>query len=1239
MQTLSVQLLGGFQLRYGDGVVDLSRSERQQALLAYLTLHGDQPLSRQRIAFLFWPDSTESQARANLRKLLYKVRQAVPDADDLLDIGDHTVGWAAGADIRVDVRNFEMTVAKAQATADPGRRAELLQAALDRYAGELLPGFYEEWILEKREEVHRLAGTALEDLVHVLEDQRRYGEALAYAERLRRHDRLREAPYRALMRLHALQGEPERALNVYHRCASTLESELGVEPGMATHALYQQLLSQEDEAVSPISVPGLPRFVGREPEWRMLRQVWRALTAGEAQLVLISGEAGVGKTRLAEEWRQWLERQGVATAKVQCYAAGRDVAYLSLTELLRARPLPPLDKGSLEELARLLPELLETHPELAPPDAAPEKESRLRLYEAIHKAIVAEAPALLLFLDDIHCCDRETLSWVQYLLRAGRAKVEVVGTYLPGEIEGGAHPVWQLQTAASRAGQLTQIELSPLDPAETEALVKAIVGRETLDPELHSIRRESEGNPLFIVEMVRSRQDLLVNGRRREGRPERGILPERLRLLLEARLARLSPPVREIVEVAAVIGREFSFDLLAPASGTERALLLNALDELWRRRIIREQEDDSYDFSHGSLRKVILENVSPPRRRLLHGRVAAALEDQLAPKDRADVAGRLAHHHTEAGNVAQAITYLLQAGDRARRLYALEEAAHFYREAVEGLKAAGEQERAARALMKLGLTQHQAFAFPEAEEVYREGFALWRQAASRHRSARAAPHPLKMHFSDPGTLDPASSFERIAAPVIAQLFSGLVTLTPRGNAVPDAAQRWEIQEGGRVYVFRLRRDLRWSDGKRVTAGDFRFAWRRVLDPSTASTVAHFLYDIKGARAFHEGEVTSPDGLGVRARDAHTLVVGLEAPAGYFLPLLAHTAFSPVPRHVVERHGAAWADAENIVSNGPFRLVEWIPDEVMRFRRHDGYHGLFRGNVAEVVLEPYPMDQLEVALRRYEADEIATLGLLLFPPARQKEILRRHADEYVTGSWLDTVYIGFCTSRPPFDDPLVRRAVALATDREMLAYGVMDGRESPGTGGFVPPEMPGHVVGIAPPYDLERARRLLAEAGYPGGRGLPQVEALASGDTGLAPFPDYLQKMAWLQDLGVDVRWEILDVEAFYERILRDPPHLYVEAFGADYLDPDSFLRTSPISSHTGWRHSGYEELVEAGRHTVDQEQRLLLYEEAQRILAAEVPILPLTYGRWHRLVKPWLRGYTFNPFTLWRWQDITIEPH
>jgi DNA-binding SARP family transcriptional activator len=703
-QTLHVHLLGDFRLVYGDEPVTSVKSARMQSLLAYLVLHRDAPQSRHYLAFLFWPDSTEAQALTNLRNLLHHLRHGLPDADRFLQVDTQTVQWRPDGPFTLDVAGFESVLdhaEQAQQAGDQSAAREGLEEAVALYPGELLPSCYDDWIRPEREQLSQASAGALEQLILLLEGQRDYRAAIGHARRLLQRDPLHEGTCRRLMRLHALTGDRAAALRVYHACATALERELGMEPSPATREAYQRLLQTETVDVSP-PAPGAELaaaspLVGRHREWARLREAWRAARAGRPHFVLLTGESGIGKTRLAEELIQWAERQGIATASARCYAAAGELAYGPVAAWLRARPLPPLEPVWRSEIARLLPELLAEQPDLPPPGPLAEAWQRQRFFAALSRAVLGGSQPLLLLIDALQWCDGGTLEWLHYLLRADDgqpsdppARLLIVGTCRPGEI-GHDHPLTSLLQALRHDGQLTEIALAPLDEAGTATLAANVAGREP-DPDLAAcLYRETEGNPLFVVETVR--MGLLATEQERGGwegewrtvclpRP----LPSQMQAAIEARLAQLSPPARELAEVAATIGREFTFAVLSRASHVDEDVLVQAVDELWRRRIVREQGADAYDFSHDKLREVAYAGLSAARKRWLHRRVAQALEKAHAG-DLDAVSGQVAAHYEHADEPQQAIPYYRRAALVAQRIHADDEVTRYSRRGLTLLEA------------------------------------------------------------------------------------------------------------------------------------------------------------------------------------------------------------------------------------------------------------------------------------------------------------------------------------------------------------------------------------------------------------------------------------------------------------------------------------------------------------------------------------------------------------------------
>lgn len=693
-----VQLFGTFLVLVDDVPVTTLEVPRVQSLLAYLLLHHTAPQARLHLAALFWPESSDAQALTNLRTVLHHLRQALPGADAFLAIDRHTIQWrpAPAASWTLDVLEFERALTRASEAEQHQDRASARQAleqAVECYQGDLLPSCYDEWILPERDRLHQAFLQALEQLAELLEQERDYTAALAVAQRLLHQDPLREEAYRQLMRLYAVRGDRAAALRIYHTCVSALERELGVEPGQATRAAYERLLhaQEPDERIAELPAQrGLTSLVGRKQEWRQLQAAWRRASAGNMHLLVLAGEAGIGKTCLAEELLTWVSRQGRNVAAARCYAAEGELAYAPVAVWLRSPALHTallkLPALWLTEIARIVPEVLVERPDLPLPAPLVESWQRHRLFEALARAILVTRQPLLLVLDDLHWCDQAALEWLHYLLRFDpQAPVLLVGTLRPEELAG-SPPLRSALLALQRDQQVTEISLGPLDADETTALAEQ-VARRPLDPAaVTTLYQETEGNPLFVVEAVRA--GLLEQ--RAGDEPARKYalsLTPTVQAVLGMRLAQLSPQAQEVANLAAVIGRAFSFAVLAQASQQDEEALVRALDELWQRHLVREQGTDAYDFSHEQLRQAAYATLSTTRQRFLHRQVAQALETLYADALE-QISGQLAVHYERAGIPARAIMYYQQAGELAQRTYANSEAMAAFRRALSLLETA-----------------------------------------------------------------------------------------------------------------------------------------------------------------------------------------------------------------------------------------------------------------------------------------------------------------------------------------------------------------------------------------------------------------------------------------------------------------------------------------------------------------------------------------------------------------------
>lgn len=703
MPTLHIRLLGAFRLTYGDEPVAGVTTPRLQSLLAYLIVHRDSPQLRQQLAFLFWPDSSEAQARNNLRQAIHGLRLALPFFDAFILADSHALQWRPDAPFILDVAEFDLALTladQAERQLDAATQRVALARAVGAYTADLLPSCYDDWIAPERERLRQRYLHALDQFIQLLEAEQDYEAAIGHARMLVRHDALNERAYRWLMRLLARNGDRAGALRVYHACATALQRELGIAPSPETQEAYERLVrgagesSLVEQARRPLAISS--SLIGREHEWARAHALWGDTCAGSAGFALITGEAGIGKSRLAEDLTLWVHQQGATTAKTRCYDAEGRLSLAPVTEWLRSEAIRPhlgrLSPIWLAEVARVLPELLSEYTDLPRVEPIGEYGQRQRFFEALARAVGTAPRPMLLLIDDLQWCDEETLEWLHFLLRYTLgAQLLVVGTARMEEI-GAEHPLRALLRRLGHMMEVTEIPLRPLDAAESARLAGLIAHR-TLDVDMAMrLFRETEGNPLFVVEMMRAGLGSSVDGeqRARSGQTDTApgdapTLPPRVQAVIAGRLAHLSPAARELTALAATIGHAFRLDVLARAAASDEDSAVRALDELWQKRIVREQGINSYDFTHDKLREVAYAEVSAPQRRLLHRRIAQAIED-VYDGDLDPVSGQLASHYERAGQTERAIAYYQQAAAVAQRVYANEDAINLLSRALELLE-------------------------------------------------------------------------------------------------------------------------------------------------------------------------------------------------------------------------------------------------------------------------------------------------------------------------------------------------------------------------------------------------------------------------------------------------------------------------------------------------------------------------------------------------------------------------
>jgi predicted ATPase len=464
---------------------------------------------------------------------------------------------------------------------------------------------------------------------------------IRYAQRVIDLEPTEEAAVRIQMEAHLALGNRAAALRAYHRFAEVLERELAVAPDEAIRAIYQRLRADtldHDEVEGEVRAEDLAPiaespFVGRDLELNQLNEAWNTVREGRAHLVLVTGEPGIGKTRLAQELGRRVRAEGHVVASARAYEAAGRLPWGPVVDLLRSDALrshiDTLDTVWRTELARLLPELHDA-PRPSERSRSGDLAQRQRLFDAVSRAIIVADRPRLLIIDDLQWCDAETIGLIGFVVRSGRtAPVLFVGTVRSEELPE-HHPLGELVDALGHDRAVTTVPLDPLDEATTATLAARIRATDTTDPELAArLWGETEGNPLFVIEVLRAG----ISTDRSQA-----VVTPTMRAVLRARLGQLPDGARRLAEVAAIVGRPFSVSLMVSATGIGEHELVDHVDELWRRRIIRDQ-GLTYDFSHDKLRTVALEMVSPARRRQLHRAVAEAIAVELYNDDAAARSG------------------------------------------------------------------------------------------------------------------------------------------------------------------------------------------------------------------------------------------------------------------------------------------------------------------------------------------------------------------------------------------------------------------------------------------------------------------------------------------------------------------------------------------------------------------------------------------------------------------------
>jgi DNA-binding SARP family transcriptional activator/tetratricopeptide (TPR) repeat protein len=735
---LHVSLLGEQAIADGAGI--RTGSSRAVALLAYLVTHAGSRQNRQRIAGLFWPESADGQSLTNLRRELHHLRQLLA-GEPSLEVTARDLCWRDTPTCRVDLRIFDAERQAALAAAAAGDDDGIIAhggLSAAQYQGELLPGVYDDWVLEARAQLERQCAD-LYDLLGAA--QARKGDLAAASQAARRRIQLQpleEAGYQALMRLQADLGDRAGAVSTYHHCASVLERDLGIIPDQPTRQAFQRLLADTDTsgpatdgswppAELAVARSGRPaaRLVGRSGEFRSLQDLWRAAQTGHPGLGLVRGAAGAGKSRLVGELAELAGQQGAVVATSQCFGRSGRLALAPVADWLRnpavVSATATLDQAWRAEVGRLVPagSPADRRGEPAASSAVfADAWQSHRFFEGLARALHAVGRPMLLILDNVQWCDQETLAFLTFCLGlVPDARLLVAATLRSDQPEPDqALAGWTDRMRAT--GLLTEIALGPLDPADTAHLAGLISGQQLGPADTDLLQATTGGFPLYVIEVAR-------------GISEPGHVPVPagdLTTVLRNRFAQATAPAREVAGLAAAVGRDFTLDLLTEASDLTADVVVGAIDELWQRRIVREWRE-GYDFSHDLLREAAYALVSPPKRWLSHRRIAQSLELLYAGSTDL-VAARLAEQYARGGRPGRAISYYRRAAEVAASRFAYAEAIRLHSEALSIVRRLPDgkdkdaQELAVLEGLAAPLNASYGYASPELQQALERSIAL-----------------------------------------------------------------------------------------------------------------------------------------------------------------------------------------------------------------------------------------------------------------------------------------------------------------------------------------------------------------------------------------------------------------------------------------------------------------------------------------------------------------------------------
>ena len=490
--------------------------------------------------------------------------------------------------------------------------------------------------------------------------------------------------------------------------------------------------------------------------------------------------------------------------------------------------------------------------------------------------------------------------------------------------------------------------------------------------------------------------------------------------------------------------------------------------------------------------------------------------------------------------------------------------------------------------------------------------------------------------TEPPSLDGSLATDSTSYTILNNIMDGLTKFSHEHKPEPALAESWEISEDGKTFTFKIREGVVWSDGVPLKAGDFVYSWNRILNPDTAGDYAYFLFDIKNAEEYNSGEINDFSKVGVKALDDNTLIVELKRPATYFPSVVSFMSTFPQREDVITKHGQSWTEPENIVTIGPYKITKWKHHDYLILEENEKYWGKKPKNVKKVKM--IMNENSSSALALYESGELDFLDSKSIPVLEVPRLV--DTGEFITREAYRGSYVAFNVKKPPFDNQKVRKAFASSIERDSIV-GLLQGAGFP-LSSWIPKNMIAHNPDIGIKFDPENAKKLLAEAGYPGGKNFPDSSFLYPDVSNNRIVAEALQSM-WKKHLGVEIELDNQEWKVYLKTRQTNPPEISRGSWGADFPDPHNFMNLFECASgnnHTNWCNSEYDRLVEAAAEEQDTEKRIGLYDRAQKILTEQdIAIVPYINQVQQNMIKPFIKGLEPDPLNLVYFNRVEfIEP-